>query len=141
MAKAIEENNKLDDDLLLLDLADKKRKEIQAEYDIYDVDTYMQVSQFDMDYNIANNNIKREYQKKIQVYQDNIIKADLEKESIRSQNTVSVLSEISEIDKHQLLDFSTIDDDFEASFINFKITLSSTLDLYQEILVNLINEY
>lgn len=33
VAKAIEENNKLDDDLLLLDLADKKRKEIQAEYD------------------------------------------------------------------------------------------------------------
>lgn len=30
---AIEENNNLDDDLLLLDLADKKRKEIQAEYD------------------------------------------------------------------------------------------------------------
>lgn len=33
VSKAIEENNKLDDDLLLLDLADKKRKEIQAEYD------------------------------------------------------------------------------------------------------------
>ena len=32
VSKAIEENNKLDDDLLLLDLADKKRKEIQAEY-------------------------------------------------------------------------------------------------------------
>lgn len=30
---AIEENNRLDDDLLLLDLADKKRKEIQEEYD------------------------------------------------------------------------------------------------------------
>lgn len=30
---AIEENNNLDDDVLLLDLADKKRKEIQAEYD------------------------------------------------------------------------------------------------------------
>lgn len=30
---AIEENNKLDDDLMLLELADKKRKEIQAEYD------------------------------------------------------------------------------------------------------------
>ncbi len=30
---AIQENNKLDDDLLLIDLADKKRKEIQAEYD------------------------------------------------------------------------------------------------------------
>ena len=30
---AVEENNSLDDDLLLLDLADKKRKEIQAEYD------------------------------------------------------------------------------------------------------------
>lgn len=33
VSKAIEENNNLDDDLLLLDLADKKRKEIQAEYD------------------------------------------------------------------------------------------------------------
>jgi type III restriction enzyme len=33
VSKAIEENNKLDDDLLLLDLADKKRKEIQTEYD------------------------------------------------------------------------------------------------------------
>ena len=33
VSKAIEENNSLDDDLLLLDLADKKRKEIQAEYD------------------------------------------------------------------------------------------------------------
>ena len=33
VSAAIEENNKLDDDLLLLDLADKKRKEIQAEYD------------------------------------------------------------------------------------------------------------
>lgn len=33
VAKAIEENNKLDDDLLLIELADKKRKEIQAEYD------------------------------------------------------------------------------------------------------------
>jgi type III restriction enzyme len=32
-SKAIEENNQLDDDLLLIDLADKKRKEIQAEYD------------------------------------------------------------------------------------------------------------
>lgn len=31
--RAIEENNNFDDDLLLLDLADKKRKEIQAEYD------------------------------------------------------------------------------------------------------------
>lgn len=33
VSQAIEENNRLDDDLLLLDLADKKRKEIQAEYD------------------------------------------------------------------------------------------------------------
>lgn len=33
LAKAIEENNQLDDDLQLLDLADKKRKEIQAEYE------------------------------------------------------------------------------------------------------------
>lgn len=33
VSAAIEDNNKLDDDLLLLDLADKKRKEIQAEYD------------------------------------------------------------------------------------------------------------
>ncbi|MCM1194621.1 MAG: DEAD/DEAH box helicase family protein [Firmicutes bacterium] len=33
VSKAIEENNRMDDDLLLLDLADKKRKEIQAEYD------------------------------------------------------------------------------------------------------------
>lgn len=33
VSKAIEENNKLDDDLLLLDLADKKRKEIQLKYD------------------------------------------------------------------------------------------------------------
>ena len=33
VSAAIEENNSLDDDLLLLDLADKKRKEIQAEYD------------------------------------------------------------------------------------------------------------
>lgn len=33
LSKAIEDNNKLDDDMLLLDLADKKRKEIQAEYD------------------------------------------------------------------------------------------------------------
>ncbi|MEY8356086.1 DEAD/DEAH box helicase family protein [Lachnospiraceae bacterium 54-53] len=33
VSQAIEENNSLDDDLLLLDLADKKRKEIQAEYD------------------------------------------------------------------------------------------------------------
>ncbi len=33
VSKAIEENNKLDDDLLLIDLADSKRKEIQAEYD------------------------------------------------------------------------------------------------------------
>ena len=30
---AIQENNNLDDDIRLLDLADKKRKEIQAEYD------------------------------------------------------------------------------------------------------------
>lgn len=34
VSAAIEDNNKLDDDLLLLDLADKKRKEIQAEYDL-----------------------------------------------------------------------------------------------------------
>lgn len=33
LAKAVEDNNDLDDDLLLLNLADKKRKEIQAEYD------------------------------------------------------------------------------------------------------------
>lgn len=33
LAKAVEDNNDLDDDLLLLDLADKKRKEIQAKYD------------------------------------------------------------------------------------------------------------
>lgn len=33
LAKAIEDNNDLDDDLLLLSLADKKRKEIQEEYD------------------------------------------------------------------------------------------------------------
>ena len=33
VSAAIEENNSLDDDLLLLDLADKKRKEIQAEYE------------------------------------------------------------------------------------------------------------
>lgn len=33
VSKAIQENNRLDDDLLLIDLADKKRKEIQAEYD------------------------------------------------------------------------------------------------------------
>ena len=33
LSKAIEENNKLDDDLQLLELADSKRKEIQAEYD------------------------------------------------------------------------------------------------------------
>lgn len=33
VSKAIQDNNQLDDDLLLLDLADKKRKEIQAEYD------------------------------------------------------------------------------------------------------------
>ena len=33
VSKAIEENNKLDDDLLLIDLADSKRKEIQDEYD------------------------------------------------------------------------------------------------------------
>lgn len=32
VSAAIEENNNLDDDLLLLDLADKKRKEIEAEY-------------------------------------------------------------------------------------------------------------
>lgn len=32
VSAAIEENNKLDDDLMLLELADKKRKEIQAEY-------------------------------------------------------------------------------------------------------------
>ena len=30
---SIQENNNLDDDIRLLDLADKKRKEIQAEYD------------------------------------------------------------------------------------------------------------
>lgn len=33
VSKAIEENNNLDDDLMLLELADKKRKEIQIEYD------------------------------------------------------------------------------------------------------------
>lgn len=33
VSHAIQENNNLDDDILLLDLADKKRKEIQAEYD------------------------------------------------------------------------------------------------------------
>lgn len=33
VSKAIEENNNLDDDLLLLKLADEKRKEIQKEYD------------------------------------------------------------------------------------------------------------
>lgn len=33
VSQAIEDNNNLDDDLLLLDLADKKRKEIQSEYD------------------------------------------------------------------------------------------------------------
>ncbi len=33
VSQAIQENNKLDDDLLLIDLADKKRKEIQAEYE------------------------------------------------------------------------------------------------------------
>lgn len=33
VSKAIEENNNLDNDLLLLNLADTKRKEIQAEYD------------------------------------------------------------------------------------------------------------
>lgn len=33
VSQAIQENNKLDDDLLLIDLADKKRKGIQAEYD------------------------------------------------------------------------------------------------------------
>lgn len=33
VSEAIENNNNLDDDLLLLNLADKKRKEIQAEYD------------------------------------------------------------------------------------------------------------
>lgn len=32
VSSAIEENNRLDDDLMLLDLADKKRKEILAEY-------------------------------------------------------------------------------------------------------------
>ena len=31
-SRAIEENNRLDDDLMLLDLADKKRKEIQVQY-------------------------------------------------------------------------------------------------------------
>ena len=33
VSRAIQENNSLDDDLLLLELADKKRKEIQREYD------------------------------------------------------------------------------------------------------------
>ncbi len=33
VSQVIQENNNLDDDLLLLELADKKRKEIQAEYD------------------------------------------------------------------------------------------------------------
>lgn len=33
VSKAIQENNSLDDDLILLELADKKRKEIQKEYD------------------------------------------------------------------------------------------------------------
>lgn len=33
LSRAIQENNYLDDDIRLLDLADKKRKEIQAEYD------------------------------------------------------------------------------------------------------------
>jgi type III restriction enzyme len=33
VSKAIEENNNLDDDLLLIDLADKKRKSIQDDYD------------------------------------------------------------------------------------------------------------
>ena len=33
VSKAIEENNNLDDDLLLLSLADEKRKKIQSEYD------------------------------------------------------------------------------------------------------------
>lgn len=33
VSEAIEDNNNLDDDLLLLSLADQKRKEIQAEYD------------------------------------------------------------------------------------------------------------
>lgn len=33
VSHAIQENNNLDDDLLLLELADEKRKEIQAEYD------------------------------------------------------------------------------------------------------------
>lgn len=32
LSKAIEENNNIDDDLLLLELADKKRKEIEVEY-------------------------------------------------------------------------------------------------------------
>lgn len=33
VSRAIQDNNNLDDDLMLLELADKKRKEIQAEYD------------------------------------------------------------------------------------------------------------
>ena len=33
VSAAIQENNNLDDDLLLLELADKKRQEIQKEYD------------------------------------------------------------------------------------------------------------
>lgn len=33
VSKAIEDNNNMDDDLLLLNLADEKRKEIQSEYD------------------------------------------------------------------------------------------------------------
>ena len=33
LSRAIQDNNSLDDDLLLLELADKKRKEIQKEYD------------------------------------------------------------------------------------------------------------
>lgn len=119
----------------------KIEAELQVMLDTNNIETFKQLSQNERDYYLARNNIKRDYQNKWTLYQDNIIKADYEKADIRDENVNTILEKINEIDLKQLDNLNFTSDYLDFVFLEVRSSLSQLLDTYLNLIINLINGY
>jgi hypothetical protein len=131
-------NQKIED----LNYAIKKIEvELEAMTEENTIEVFKQLSLNERDYKLAYNNIRRSYQKRQLLYQDNIIKTNYEKSDIRDQNVNDVLSKIYDNDVYQLQNIEFNDNYLVLIFQELKKTLAQLLDSYLNLVTGLVNGF
>lgn len=122
-------------------VVNKRQIEIQAELDLYDLQSYKKVNQYERDNEQKFSDTKFKYQAKITSYQDNVIKVDYEKNDVHWHNMRTVLDELKEIDINQVDGFNTLYEENENILNLLKTSLLNMLENYQEFMITVFNEY